>query len=620
MKYRNYIFTSALSALSLIASDKDLTQLEPIIVEATRYEQPIMETGSSISVLTAKDLENFQQPRITEVLKTVPGINIRKNGGPGTVSSLSIRGTATSHTLILIDGVEVKDPTSNSNYPIDLIPSQNVERIEILKGNQSALYGADAVGGVINIITKDGGQEQGNKSTITAEGGSYDTYRVSASTRGNYGDFNYSLFAQNYETEGFSAARSATGAHFEDDDFEQKTVHLKAGYRASENVSINGLVTYSQSQSDFDSGSGLDDVDNFTDSTHWSTALSSEIAFGDGRLISKPLISYNQSKRENDAFTISSFKGQNYRMDLNNVYTFNEHYSITGGYEYEIDDAQIDNEGFANAPGRYRYNEDLYTQSLYLNNIISPLENLNFELGGRWDDNEKFGNEETWRTTLSYLFPSIGTRVKGTYGTSFRAPNVDELFNPEWGNGSLKAESGRSYEFSLEQSLFGNQIQLGSTYFVQKMKNQISYDFSQLKFINLDNTASKGVESFIQWNALRNLTFSINHTYTDAQDITNNKDLARIPKHQLAGNINWQAIENWNINLNTLYVGKRFDRSNEQNPNTSYLIWNLASSYKINNNWKVFGRIDNLLDKDYQEIIGFNTPERSAYLGVELSF
>jgi len=265
----------------------------------------------------------------------------------------------------------------------------------------------------------------------------------------------------------------------------------------------------------------------------------------------------------------------------------------------------------------------------YIQDEIKLWDRLFATLGIRIDDHSRFGSETTYRVAPAYLIKETDTKIKGTFGTGFKAPTLYQLFAPAtlWGpigNKDLKPEKSKGWDFGVEQNFFKNRVTLGATYFRNDFKDLIQFDWGQ-GYINIAKAKTEGVELFASAKPIDDLTLRINYTYTDTEDKTTGEALIRRPKNKIGFDINYHFLNNGNVNLGVIYVGKRDDLDFSISPSRrvkldQYTLVNLAVSYDITKNFQLFGRVENLLDKEYEEVKGFGTPGLSFFGGMKLSF
>ncbi len=623
---------------SLYAQEREVT-LEEVVVTATRVETPIEEIASSITVISSKEIERKQKTTVLKALRDIPGLDVVQTGGVGSQTSIFLRGANSEHTLVMIDGVEVNDPISpGRSYDFAHLTVDNIERIEIIRGPQSTLYGSDAIGGVVNIITKKG--EGKPKFFLSAEGGSFTTFRETTGISGGNKWVNYSFAHSRFDTEGISAASKKDG-NYERDGYENTSLSARLGFTPLDNLDIDFILRYINAKTDLDNfgGVGGDDPNYVQKSKQLLFKTQVGLSLFDlwtQKLAFATTDNDRDVKNEKDHqhpfdSERGHYEGQLIKFDWQHNLQLHKTNELTLGFEYEEEE------------GKSRYNwesqwgpgESLFpektanTKGYYIQDQIKLWERFFGTFGIRIDDHSRFGTEATYRIAPAYLIKETDTKIKGTFGTGFKAPTLYQLFAPAtlWGpigNKNLKPEKSRGWDFGIEQELLKKRVVLGATYFRNDFKDLIQFDWGQ-GYINVAKAKTEGVELFASAKPIDDLTLRINYTYTDTEDKTTGEALIRRPKNKIGFDLNYHFLNNGNVNLGVIYVGKRDDMDFSISPSRrvkldQYTLVNLAASYDISKNFQLFGRVENLLDKEYEEAKGFGTPGLSFFGGIKLSF
>jgi vitamin B12 transporter len=608
---------------------------EEIVVTATRIETPSREVGSSVTVITNQQIEERQNTTVLEVLRTVPALDVVQLGGPGGQTSVFIRGAKSEHTLVLIDGIEMNDPMEpGRSYDFANLTTDNIERIEIIRGPQSTLYGSDAIGGVINIITKRGkGRPSG---FVSAEGGSFNTFREKAGFSGSNKWANYSLGISRLDTDGISAANKKDGNH-EKDGYGNTSISTKLGVTPAENFDADFVLRYIKAKADIDNygGVGGDDPNNTTDSEQLFSRTQARLSLFNDLWEQKLGFSLTDLDRDyrNDTdadhpadLSRDSYNGQTLKLDWQHNLYLHETNTLTLGVETEKEKGESDYYS-ESAWGPYTSTfkkKTARTTGYYLQDQVKLWDSWFTTLGVRIDDHSRFGSETTYRIASAYLVRQTGTKFRGTYGTGFKAPTLYQLYS-QYGDKNLDPEESTGWDIGVEQSLFDKKLILGATYFSNEFDELIDFESGTSKYINVAEAEARGVEVFVSARPIDDLTFQASYTYTDTEDKATGKDLLRRAKNKLGFDVNYRFIGKGNVNLDLVYVGKRNDNDYSTWPAkrvelNDYVLVNLAASYDITKNIQIFGKAENLLDEDYEEVKGFGTPGISAYAGVKLSF
>jgi len=605
--------------LSWAQEDIKEYELEKIIVTATKTESYQATVGTSCTVITAKDLEKTGKRTVQEVLRNVPGVSVMQNGAFGGSASVYLRGAKPGYTLVLIDGIEVNDPmSSDRSFNFAHLTTDNIERIEVVRGPQSTLYGSDALGGAINIITKKGKGKP--KWEISSEAGSQNTFKENMGLSGSTEKLNYSISASRLDSGGISKAVGGC----EKDSYENTSISSKIGYRVFGNSELNLVLRFTDTETDLDDGSYEDDPNR----TDWWRNLATKLSFKqalnswwDHNLS----FSYNDVRRkerdEEDSIDTTEdnqswFKGDNKKFEWQHNFSPLNWDTFTGGFEYEEERGSSYNRSGVTIKKVDRKTMD--NTGFYFQNQFKLWEKLFITPGLRVDDHELFGTETTYKISTAYIISQTGTRLKGNWGTGFKVPSLYQLYHPSYGDPNLKPDESKSYDFGFEQSLLENKVSFGLTYFHNDFKNMIEWDSGTSKYRNIGRAETKGFEIGAKLLPIQDLTIGANFSYLDTKDKETGLELLRRPKRQVNLDINWRFLEKGNLNLDINYVGscKAYGYISQKD----YATVNLFSSYDITDKFQIFGRIENLFDRAYEEVRGYATPGRSFYAGCKVTF
>lgn len=624
-------------------AEEPVAQLGEIVVTATRDEVPIEQVGSSLTVITAQEIERQQKQTVADALRMVPGLDVARSGGLGQNASIFMRGADSRHTLVLIDGVELNDPsTTGGEYNFGFLTTDNIERIEVLRGPQSTLYGSHALGGVINIITKRGSGSL--TGFAAAEGGSHYTARESAGISGSSGLFNYALTLSRLDSSGISAAGSSYG-NSEKDGYQNTSVAARLGVTPTENSDIDLSLRYTRSRNEADNGNGVgaDDPNRVMRTKELQFRTQGTLLLFKDLWEQKLGVSLNDLTRSDDNdrdaahpldFQRSEYQGQTLKFDWQHILRLHKTNTLLVGAETKEETAQSQFYS-ENAWGTYASTWDeqsARTNSVYLQDQLNLWDRWFSTAGLRIDNHDRFGSKTTYRFTTAYLVKQTDTKLKGSYGTGFKAPSLYQLYDPANGNVDLQPEKNKGWDIGLEQALFNRSVVLSATYFKNDFKQLIDWElvdpiwFTGM-YKNVASASSRGVEATASYQPFDVLQLRTAYTYTLARDNETGEALLRRPKHKVTGDINYRFIEGGNVRLGLVYVGARNDLTFDpvtyaQQTVTlkDYWLVNLAASYDVSKNLQLFGRIDNLFDREYEEAYGYGTPGIGAYAGVKVSF
>ncbi len=617
--------------------------LSDVVVSATKTNTSMLQVASSVTVITEADLEKSNKNFILDVLAEQPGLIVAQQGGPGKLTRVFLRGANPHHTLVLVDGIEVNDPGSISNG-VDFanILTSNVERIEILRGPQSTLYGSDALAGVISIFTKKG--EGKPKFYLSGEGGSYNSYRENAAVNGQISMFDYSVNYSQFRTDGFSAASEDYG-NTEKDMFFAKYLNGRVGITPLENLNFNIFFNYSKDKAGLDQSSVLDanKKDIYGDDPNFESNFEQSLLKINGSLTlldglwtqslsaSTAKMTSKTTDEADDAHpnvaSVSYYTGKRFKIDWQNNLKLNTSNTVVFGFETETEKAYSDYLSISEW-GPYSSvvpASKATTTGLYLEEQSNLFNSFFSTVGVRWDKHDKFGSEVTYRIAPAYFLRLTDTKFKATYGTGFKSPALYYLYDPIYGNPDLKPEKSKGWDAGVEQFLFNYFLNVGVTYFHNEFTDLIGYD-ANFKSINIDKAETKGVEVTLGTSSFYNFTVKANYTYTDTKDKStgtadSDKELLRRPRNKFAVNINYN-LNALNLNLEVVNIGKRADKDFSVYPVArvnlkDYTLVNLSAAYQLFNNLKLYGKIDNILNEDYEEVLFYGTPERSFYGGIK---
>jgi vitamin B12 transporter len=595
---------------------------ESVIVSATRLPTPELQVASSVTVITADDIAARQERSLPDILRDVPGLNIVRTGGPGGQTALFMRGTNSNHTKVLVDGIDVSDPSStNAGFDFAQFLTQDIEKVEVLRGPQSGLYGSDAIGGVINIITKSG---QGPAQlAAAAEGGSFETFNQSGSASGSVDGFHYNANLEHFHS-GATAVTPldllAPGERRNDDYYDNKTASTKLGYEMAENFDL-GLVarytdTHLRSTSDdfssFPSFPAADQSRFMT--TEYYTRATAHLLLFEGFLDQTVGFAYTR-KRTSDLEPASPEilnTGSRGKLDWQGALKFSPAETLVLGAEHARDEI-----GDSVAAANKIDSGYAELQSQWFAGLFSAL-------NVRYDKNDLFGSKVTYRVAPTYVIAATGTKLKASVGSGFKAPTLSELYQDFppffFANPNLEPETSTGYDVGAEQAFAGEAARVGVTYFYNRMRNLITNNADFTSYANIGRAHSDGVESFAAYEPIKTLTLRVDYTYTQATDDVLNQELLRRPKHKASLNANWHATQAFSANATLLTVSSWIDGNRDFSvprlTASGYTIVNLAANFDVNSHLSVFGRIDNLFDRHFQNPVGFLQPTLGAFAGV----
>lgn len=637
-------FVTAFFAASVSAQEAPgPISLPDLVVSASRTAVEAKEVGSAVTVISRQDIERRQARYVSDLLRSVPSLSVNRSGSFGGQTQVRIRGAEGNHTLVVIDGVEANDPISDSEYDFSNLLADDIERIEVLRGPQSAIWGSDSIGGVINIVTRRG--FEGFQAHGSAEGGSFGTYRLNAGVRGGTKRLRGSLSGTVLHSDGVNIAGSGS----EKDGYENGTFNATGDLEVTDNftISLNGRYNRTDAQHDRQDFAvpatptqGLVvDADDESEFEQIFGRSQGRLVLLDGAWEQVLGVGYTRTNRENysnDRLT-SETTGAKTKIDYQSSFFFstpsvaNAEHTLTFYAEREHEEFRnrsIDvpsanqnrdatEHGFV---GEYRV--DLWDQ-LFLSGAV------------RHDDNERFEDATTWRATAAWMVPGTGTRLHGSYATGVTNPTFFDLFGFDpgsfAGNPDLEPEKSDGWDIGLEQALFDERLVVDVTYFEADLRDEIITTFPAPNFVatpvNQDGKSKRrGVELTMNARVTDDIDLGGTFTWLDAKDPDGQREVRR-PEFLASLRANYRFLDGRaNVNLSADYNGRM--RDNEfvfATPEDrvwldEFVLVNLAASYRLTDRVQLFGRIENLLDEDYQEVYSFNTPGIGAYAGVRLTF
>ena len=635
-------FRRFLLALALVAPSASFAQTEPVgmlpevVVTADRFPTEPDKITSSYTVVPREEMERRQLRTAGEVLKTVPGISVQQSGGPGTQTSVFVRGSNSTHTLVLIDGINVSDPSS-SNGAVDFssLLTENLDRIEIVRGPMSTLYGSQAIGGVVNLGTK-AGKGPMNGAAFT-ELGTRLWSNSGAYVRGSEGRFNYTLTFAGVFTPNDTpvpARFTPNGGFVDIDPYRNITLAARLGFEINDNTQINWFGRYIDTKLDYDQV-GQEDPNANGYTSQFYTRGEMEGSYFDGRW--KPVIGVNYStitRHDLDyaspqvpfPFSIDSwFNGRRLQADWKNLVTIIDQVEVIGGVDFDRQWAYSNTTAAPGAAAALRWGT-MAQAGLYGQLRLNPFEGFNFNVGGRVDFNDTFGSVGTWRAGASYLWALTDTKVKASYGTAFKAPSLFELYGTGFfcgGNRSIQPEYSRGYEVGVEQGLFDRKVKAGITYFFNTYWNLIQCPPPFTSLQNVANAQSEGFETFVQISPVKWLDLYFDYTYTIARNVDANVPLVRRPQDVFNIRAEVRPWEDTMFGVGVLQVSSRWDFNATTGAimqPSPYTLLRITGQYDVARNVQLFARAENVLNRVYEEPEGFQAPYFQAFFGVKARF
>ncbi|MDV5228125.1 TonB-dependent vitamin B12 receptor BtuB [Providencia rettgeri] len=606
---------AVLCGISSLANAKN--QSDEMVVTANRFEQPISSILAPVTVVTREEIDHWQSNTVVDVLRRLPGVDISQSGGMGQQSSLFIRGTESRHVLVLIDGVRLNQAGISGSSDLSQIPISLVQKIEYIRGARSAVYGSDAVGGVVNIITR----RDNDGTTLNAGIGSYVYQNYNGSTQQKIGDNTTVTAAGAYtHTTGFDVeARGMTGMHPQPDKdgFLNKTLWLGVEHQFSSEVLAYARAYGYDNRANYDS---YDDGVSLVDTRKlYSRTYETGVKYQQGNYSSSLMGNYSRVKdynydpRHGQYSQFSSLdESQQYNLQWGNSYRLDKG-NISGGVDYQYQNIE---------PGTAMANkkESVKTTGLYLTGQYAPINSVTAEAAVRADHHSEFDWHTTWQSGLSWEFYD-GYKIIGSYATAYKAPNLGQLYansSSEWGttlgNPNLKPEKSQQWEMGLE-GVTGPLLWQFNAYH-NDIDNLITYKYGYpiSTYENIDKAKIKGIE-WIGEIETGIFQHQLTYQYIDPRNKDTDQVLLRRAKQQVKYQLDWTMYQ-MNMGITYQYVGQRYDVDALGNRLKvgGYSVWDITAAYPITSHLTIRGKIANMFDKDYETAYGYRTAGREYFL------
>ena len=592
---------------------QELINLDTITVtSATKTKQSLKDVTSNVDVITSEELQEKHYTTVSEALDTVAGVSFTRNGGLGSSTSMYVRGFDSIRVLVLIDGIRYNDVTGLSGAPFEHLMISDIQQIELIKGAQSGVWGADASAGVINIITKSA--QKGAHASANIEYGSFNTKKYGAKVSYKADNYYIKVSAQKVTTDGFSA-KVPSGADvddFEKDGYVNTTTNIQAGFNITETnkIDISHMIINADTAYDIASANTKDTTqanDTFSKINFNHIDSFNEVDIYASRSVFDR--NYPQSAYAQE------FDGEVYEYGIKSTIPYREKDFFIVNADYKTFEHKNDiNEKYSNK-GLSLTNSNFFKDTLDGNLIIT--ESIRDDLYDKFDDKitGKFGVKYFSNSVESLIFSS-------NIGTSYNVPTLYDLYDATYGNTKLNSESTKSFDISLEYK------KLQITYFKNLVDDMIDYfdpdGWSNPlpgKYYNIDGTSTlQGVEISYKNSITDTLFVNANYTFLDAKN-NDGEVLARRPKETTNIGLDYYPTDELQLGIYGEYIGQRFDAADKQGKQTGeYALVNFVTNYEISENFTTYAKIDNILDRDYQVVDGYATAGRSFYIGLNLKY
>ena len=599
------LLTTLLLSTNLIAEEK----LEDItVVSATKTSQKLSDVTSNVNVITAQEIEERHYTTVTEALNSISGITFRSNGGLGTTTSVNIRGMKSNRVLVLIDGIRQNDITGLNGAPFAHLMTTDIERIEVIKGAQSGIWGADATAGVINIITKSA--KKGLNFSVAQEFGSFGTSQINANLAYKTDKFYFKINHNNLDSKGFTAyaPRGTDINQYEDDAYRNKTTNIKAGFNITPTNKLDISHTTIDGQGNYDDA--FNNNPNSTITTNSTKDSFSSINFNHIDSFNEVNLYAKKStfdRTSTSSFGTSPFKGEVKEYGLSSKISYLSNSFLLVGGDYKKFEHQSGLDRSYNNKALFLTNNNKITNSFGDTIVTESI---------RYDKYSDFKNKTTGKVGIKQSFSAVdGLNLSANYGTAYNIPTLYNLYGSFVGNSNLTPESTKSYDVTLAYKDFS------ATYFNSKIDSFIDYDFTSFNYQNLAGTSNiKGYE--LAYNSTLTDDIALNLGYSNlTTKNSSGQALARQPKENIKFGLDYYGIDKLHLGAYGEYVGERYDKADKQDEQTGrYTIANFVANYEVDPHLSFYGKVDNITDKYYQTVDGYATSPRAVYAGMKLTY
>jgi vitamin B12 transporter len=639
------------------ADTEPVLETREVVVTATKTEIPIKQVTSAVEVITGEQMQQRKVKTVAEALRWAQGLSVNQSGGPGTSVDVRMRGGTPEQTLVMIDGAIVNSATLG-NYDFANLTTDNIDRIEILRGNQSMLWGSDAMGGVINITTKRG-HGTPNFSAFS-EYGSFNSLRSGANLNGKKGPVDIAASLSRWDTSGFSAINYRRGAT-ERDGYHNWQGSIRLGVDLPKDGRLefnfrwmNGIVSFdnflfnpvtsqfnapadsfgekSQNNEHIYSGNYTQPITDWWSQRLTLSRATQSLVSTTGTIARNLVTGLDETpfRQDSEVNTTSN------RIEWQNNFQLGKPLLVTAGYQFR----EQQGENFDRVMNTtFLPNKIVSSHAGFAEAQLNLWDRLFGTAGLRQDEYNVFGSATTYRVTGGYLHQETGTKLRGSYGTGFRAPTINQLFFPFFGNPNLQPEKSQGLDVGVDQTLFNDRVVLSVGYFWTRYRNLIlsvqdpvvcGTSLFGVNFcaVNVGLARAQGIESSAKFKLIRDqlwiksLDLQFQYTYTTTNNLTNDGDtrLPKWPLNQWSTILSYQPIEALRVSLEGRFVGQRYNNVGNTSPIGSFYVWNMSATYDVNSSMQVYMRADNLFSRHYEEVLFFGTPTKSIFGGMRINF
>lgn len=637
-----FLWSSCVASIAA-ASDivTDASNVDHVVITATRIEQPLAKVGSSVTLLQASDVRASQKTSLADLLATTPGITLSRNGGFGSVTSLRIRGAESDQTTVLIDGVKLNDPAAaGGGFDFGNLLASGGARVEVLRGPQSTLWGSQAIGGVVNIVSP---VPQGPLSAqLSAESGSRSTSSVSAHAEAGGERFAWRVDGNYLTTDGISAFDEDLGGR-EKDGYRNVGFNARGILQITADISAELRSTWSRGRVEFDGfpppAFAFDDTREYGYTEELASYAGLTAMSFDERLQNRIGFAYTDTDRENfdpDSAVPRTFDafGRNERWEYQGCFEISDSSNAIFGLESERSELNtVSPTTFNPAPAPLAH--DVRLDSAYAQIQFAPVAAVSVTGGARYDDHETFGGNTTGHAAIAWTV-APATLLRASYGEGFKAPTLYQIFS-EYGNSSLEPESGHGWDTGIEQRFFDGAIAVSAIHFSRDTRNMVDFVacFGSSSprclvqpdgyYENVQKTSADGVELGLAALIGERLRIAANYTgMAPRNEVRGSANFGRQLPRRARETVNADVTYSWNFGLTTTVAVQRVGRSFDDAANTfeldAYTLVDLRAAYEYSPALQIYGRIENLFDASYETTRRYGSIGRGGFAGFRWSF
>ena len=592
---------------------EEIEIINPITVTGYHYPKKLTETGSAVTVITNEEIEQSGMQYVSQVLSATAGFQAYKSGGPQSLTRAFLRGNETDHTLVLINGMKIVDSsTGRGSVDLERLKVTGVERIEVLRGSQSAIYGSEAIGGVINIILKRGTIKP--VKYLNLEASNRLDKDISTGFSGNVEDLYFAVSYNHSEGPGISAAEKSLGYH-ENDSYDIDSANLVLDYdlNTSTELSLITRVFISENEEDDAPSGPFLDADRNSNLLDWQSALSLNKKY--------ELFSVNASIETARARRYQLKNARKFRWYIADLNIGKLKFTVPVNtkekfiFGVETERAHMDTQDQYNA-----YDFKVSSSSSFYSYTNNTIKNLFLDGSFRSNHHDLFGLSTTYRVAASYIISDSGFRLHSSFGTGYRAPTLDEIYG-SYGSITIKEETSRSRDIGIEYSSLNKNFVTDLTFFSTQIDNLIGYGPAPgYKFSNQGSAQNNGIEMFMKY--IPNNNIIINSHYNFLTTNNNGRSLSRRKKHSGKTSINWVPEDLNMLSINSIaeYHSNARDGAFAGGHIAGYALFHSNVNYTVDVNTKVQFKIENVLDQNYSEADTAGTYGRTLSLSLKLTF